>query len=258
MAIKPKFWRGILLLAVMTTSAQADEVTLSADLWCPYTCDPTSEKKGILVEVVENILQTSGHTVDYELVNWARAVKSVRGGKHDGLIGAYISDAPDFVFHDSPIQTSKMCFFVKQDDPWEYKGTETLAERKISVINAYSYGETFDEYIQKNHHQGDRTIVQLSGMDVTEKRIEQIQTNQTDTVLEDWRVFPYNVSTFRAKHKAKDLGKFKNVGCLAGEGLYIALSPKRDTSKYYADLINQGLKQLEASGKLTEIIGRYE
>ena len=52
--------------------------------------------------------------------------------------------------------------------------------------------------------------------------------------------------------------EFKNAGCLPGEGLYIALSPSRDTFKGYAEIINKGLKQLADSGKLNEIISRYE
>ena len=256
--MKAKVLSLVLFFAVLIAPAQANDVTLSADLWCPYTCDPSADEKGILVDVVVSIFDNSGHTLDYQLVNWARAIKTTRGGKFDGLIGAYISDAPDFVFHDEPIQMSKMCFFVKKGDRWKYYGSDTLKDRKIPVVNAYSYGEVFDEYILENHNQGDETIVQISGMDITQTRVEQLNSNQIDTVLEDWRVFPYNISNYKKNNEVQGDMEFKNAGCLPGEGLYIALSPGSNTSKGYAEIINKGLKQLADSGKLYEIISRYE
>ena len=254
----PKVLSLILFLFVATGPVKGNQVILSADLWCPYTCEPSADDKGILVDAIDSILQQSGHQLDYQLVNWARAIKMTRSGKYDGIVGAYISDAPDFVFHTEPIQISKMCFFVKKDDPWKYFGKDTLRDRKISVVNAYSYGEYFDDYIVKNHNQGDKSIVQISGMDITKTRVEQLKSNQIDTVLEDWRVFPYNVATYKKNSDSQWKAEFKSAGCLPGEGLFIALSPNRDTSKDYAEIINRGLKQLADSGKLNEIISRYE
>ncbi|NOH73388.1 amino acid ABC transporter substrate-binding protein [Vibrio pectenicida] len=254
----PKVLSLILFLFVAIGPVKGNEVILSADLWCPYTCEPSAKDKGILVDAIESILQQSGHKLDYQLVNWARAIKMTRSGKYDGIVGAYISDAPDFVFHTEPIQISKMCFFVKKNDQWKYFGKDTLKNRKISVVNAYSYGEYFDNYIVKNHNQGDKSIVQISGMDITQTRVEQLNSNQIDTVLEDWRVFPYNISNYKKNNEVQGDMEFKNVGCLPGEGLYIALSPSSNTSKGYAEIINKGLKQLADSGKLNEIISRYE
>ncbi|GLT16379.1 hypothetical protein GCM10007938_01550 [Vibrio zhanjiangensis] len=256
--MKTKCLSLILFLSITAAPLKANEVILAADLWCPYTCDPSAEEKGILVDIVEDILNSAGHTLDYQLMNWARAIKTTRGGKYDGIIGAYVSDAPDFVFHDEPIQMSKMCFFVKKSDPWKYFGPDTLRERKISVVNAYSYGEDFDSYIAKNLNQGDHSIVQVSGMEITNTRVEQIKNNDIDTILEDWRVFPYNMITYKKTHDSQWMTEFKNAGCLPGEGLFIALSPNRDTSKDYTDIINKGLKQSVDSGKLDEIITRYE
>ena len=126
------------------------------------------------------------------------------------------------------------------------------------MVNAYSYGEYFDDYIVKNHNQGDKSIVQISGMDITKTRVEQLKSDQIDTVLEDWRVFPYNVATYKKNSDSQWKAEFKSAGCLPGEGLFIALSPNRDTSKDYAEIINRGLKQLADSGKLNEIVKRYE
>ncbi|MBT5829568.1 MAG: hypothetical protein HOH77_05165, partial [Candidatus Latescibacteria bacterium] len=53
-------------LATIQQSAHADEITLVADTWCPYSCDPSSDQPGILIEVAKIILEQAGHTVVYK------------------------------------------------------------------------------------------------------------------------------------------------------------------------------------------------
>jgi len=246
------------LLWIFTGSANADEIKLRSDAWCPYSCDPASDKQGILVEVAKIIFQKAGHTVDYGELNWARAIAEVREGKSDGLVDAYKSDAPDFIFPEEPVLISKMCFFVKEDDSWKFKGYDTLKGRQISVINDYSYGEKFDAYIQKNANQGDRTITILSGMDLTRRRIKQIAAGRIDTVLEDWFVFPSKVKSRQQMKEYKQIKGFKNVGCLRGEKLYIAFTPNKASSHTYADLLTKGIREMKASGELEKIINKYK
>ena len=127
------------LLGAVPFSANADEIKLTTDVWCPYACDSSSDKRGILVEVADRVFAKAGHAVVYKGTNWARAIADVRKGTFDGLIGTY-SDAPDFVFPQESIMVSKMCFSVQEDDPWQFKEYDTLKGRKISVVKDYSYG----------------------------------------------------------------------------------------------------------------------
>ncbi len=247
----------VVLIILCLCTAHAAEISLRSDAWCPYSCDPASDKPGILVEVARRIFQRAGHTVDYQDLNWARAIEEVREGRHDGLVDTYKSDAPDFVFPEEPIMISRMCFFVKEDDPWEYKDYNSLQDRHVSVVNSYSYGESFDDYIKKNEGKGNRIIQTLCGMDLTPRRITQMATGQIDTILEDCLVFPYQVAGHKDLPAMRTLKGFRNAGCLPGVELFIAFSPGKASSRGYADLITQGVRDMRASGELDEIVKGY-
>ena len=240
------------IIGILTFPINADEVKLSTDAWCPYSCDPGSDKQGILVDVAMKIFNKAGHTVNYKSMNWARAIVLVRTGKHDGLIDAYKSDAPDFIFPEESVMISKMCFFSKQEDPWEFKGYDSLKGRKISVSKGYSYGKEFDAYIEKNKGKSNSTINTIHGMDLIKRRMWQMSRGQIDTILEDWSVFSHQVKPYK---KFKGV---KNAGCLPEEELYIAFSPNKNSSQNYADLISEGLREMKASGELEAIIDKYK
>ncbi|MBT5830021.1 MAG: transporter substrate-binding domain-containing protein, partial [Candidatus Latescibacteria bacterium] len=222
------------------------------------SCDPSSDQPGILIEVAKIILEQAGHTVVYKEMNWARAIKEIKKGTFDGLVGAYKSDAPGFIFPAQPIMISQMSFFISEDDPWKFEAYDDLKGRKISVINEYSYGKKFDAYIQKNSNKGDQTIQELSGADATKRRIKLMALGRIDTILEDWLVFPYEIKTHQEMAEFQKFKSFKNAGNLLEAGSYIAFSPNKESSKLYADLLSKGLQDLKASGKFEEIINKYK
>ena len=45
---------GLTLLISFT--CLADEISLRADLWCPYTCDPQAKNPGFMIEIAKEIL----------------------------------------------------------------------------------------------------------------------------------------------------------------------------------------------------------
>ena len=125
----------------------ADTISLVTDSWCPYSYKPDSKKLCILVEVAKEIFEKKGHKVTYTEINWVRAIREVRKGTYIGLVDAYLSDAPDFIFPKEHIMISKMCFFTNLKDSWLYKGLD-FSQKKIGVIKGYSYGEKLDNYIK--------------------------------------------------------------------------------------------------------------
>lgn len=252
-----KLLLGLLLAGLGISTVHADAINLQTDAWCPYSCEPNSTNPGILVEAAQIIFKKAGHDVKYTAVNWARAVSNVREGKADGLYDAYKSDAPDFVFPDAPVISSQQCFFVKSNDSWRFTGYDSLKNRKISVANGYSYGLEFDAYIEKNNGKGDNTIQMMSGMDLMERRVQLAAKGRIDTIIEDILVFPHQAKSHQSLAEYQSIGGFKSVGCLSKEGLYIAFSPKKNTSKTYADLLSKGLRELKSSGELDKIIEKY-
>ena len=55
-----------------------------------------------MVDIAREVLGEAGYTVEYVNVSWARALQLTREGQLDAVVGAFTTDAPDFVFPDTP------------------------------------------------------------------------------------------------------------------------------------------------------------
>ncbi|NDC56670.1 MAG: hypothetical protein EBZ69_07685, partial [Alphaproteobacteria bacterium] len=115
-----------LMIMLACLPLRAETITLVADEWCPFTCDPASDphKPGFLIDIVKAVFEKKGHVVTYRLLPWTRAINDTREGKYAALVGASQADGPDFIFHRTPLSTMQNAFFVKKDNPWRYTGLE--------------------------------------------------------------------------------------------------------------------------------------
>ncbi len=240
----------------MSTSLFADEISFLSDPWCPYACRVDSEREGILVEVAREIFQKHGHELKYKEVNWARAVSLVRDGKANAVVGAYITDAPDFIFPKKEFLSTMSCFYTLRSSNWNYKGISSLKDKSILKILSYSYGAKLDEYFSKSLKQKESGIITLTGLDIEKRQIEILARGRVDTVIEDHLVFKYNVERYN-KLTNSNL-KFRNAGCLAEEKMYIGFSPARRESKKYISILESGLESMKKDGRLEKIINSYK
>ncbi len=251
------------LLGTMTIPATAHEaagshkvITLRADEWCPYNCDPDSDRPGILIEVARRVFEAEGYRVDYDLVPWTRALRMTRVGEYDAAVGATVSEAPDFVFTDQPILVSDCYFYVRADDDWQFTGYQDLPNVVLGVIRDYDYGEGMDAYIALQESrkgpvyvaQGEEPLASLARL-LTQGRLR--------ALLEDTWVMNH----FMAENP--ELGKRIRASSHLDESgpdideIYIAFSPAKASSAIYAKMLSEGLRRLKASGEFREITARY-
>lgn len=238
--------------------AQTETITLVADGWCPYNCEPNSDRPGYIVELAKTAFAKHNITVKYSNLPWARAIEETRQGKYDGIIGAYYSDAPDFIFPANPQGICKFSFFVKNDDPWKYDGIPSLENRALGVINDYSYSKKLDQYI--NDNKNDPTRVQiLSGDNALDSNVKKLLAGRINTFIEDTKVISYYLSPPEYEEVREAIVK---AGSLPdnddGNGsIYIAFNPNHPKSKYYADLLSEETARMRENGELDAILSKY-
>lgn len=127
-----------------SSSIMADTITLRADEWCPYNCTPNSSQIGYMIEIAKEIFESAGHQIDYQTLNWARAIEETRAGKFNGIVGAAKGDAPDFIFPTEALGVSVNAFVTGKDNSWTFTGIESLNGKTLGVIRNYSYGDTIN------------------------------------------------------------------------------------------------------------------
>lgn len=229
------------------TAAKADKVVLAADPWCPYNCKPGMQQPGILIEVAREALAAAGHKMVYRNLPWARAISMARGGKIDGIVGAGREEVPDFVFAENGILSVTHSFFVRPDDDWGYEGLESLHERRLGVINGYSYGDLHWAYVTEKNIEAHRVYV-VSGRSPLGRLARMLEVNRVDTIVEEARVLRY---TMRGKSFRP-----RRAGDYASEDVHIAFSPENPASADYARALNDFVTA-DGGRRVEEIIKRY-
>ena len=238
------------ILSITFGNAGANKISLVADEWCPYNCAPSNANPGFMVEIAQYGLAKAGHTVNYKIVPWTRAINEVRQGKYHGIIGAGKEETPDFVFPAQEQGQAVHTFFVLKNNAWRYQDLASLAQIRLGVIQDYSYGNLQQNYILP--HQHDRQKVQiLSGDTALAQNIKKLQKGRIDALIESKAVFEYHLFSTSTPNE------FILAGVAYRENVYVAFSPAQPQSAEYAQLLTESITELRSTGKLAEILKKY-
>jgi len=246
--------RHYLLLAILlihslfSNLAVSDEIVLVADVWCPYNCEPNSDTPGYLIEIAQYAFEKEGHTIKYLTLPWSRAIQMVRNGEYHGIVGTGKSETPEFIFPKEPLIRSEHVFYTNLENKWTYDGLESLKKINLGVINDYSYGALYEEYIRENA-KNSKQITTVFGDDGLNRLIKMLEKRRIDAFIEEKQtILEY------LKRSNREV-TFKSAGVGSEEQIFIAFSPNNAGSKKYAKILSKGYKELRSSGKL-EILKR--
>lgn len=238
---------SLLLLNCKSFAAGGDVLKVRADTWCPYNCEPKDKNPGYMVEVLEAAFGKAN--INYDTMNWARAILDTREGSFDAIIGAAKEDAPDFIFS-SPLGASNNCFYAKATSKFKFTGIDSLKSVKLGIVKDYAYFEDLNGYIKQNYGNRER-IDEHYGDDVQEKMMAKLEAGRIDAFVED----PSVVSYILKKHpEMKDINE---VGCKEIGSLYIAFPPKNPKSKERAEKLSAKIDSMVKSGEMTKLLEKY-
>ncbi|MFY8095678.1 MAG: substrate-binding periplasmic protein [Niveispirillum sp.] len=239
----------LVILALLGAAASAAEpVRLRADAWCPYNCEPSAERPGYMVEIMQKIFTDEGG-VDYQLLPWTRAVEEARNARIDAVAGATMADADGLVFGQESAGLTTNVIIVRRGDKWRYTGPQSLEGRRLAAIHDYSYGEGMDAYIKT--HTGDSSRLELvAGDNVTDQNLKKLLAGRVDAVVED-----KNVAEFALAAQGMD-GLVELQPIDGGTPLYVAFAPGPGGAARAAKL-DAGIRSLRKSGDLSRILARY-
>lgn len=250
------FLTAIVAFFFLLSSARAEEaITIVADHWCPYNCDPLSDKPGYMIEIAQKAFRRHGITVEYQTMPWTRAIEETRLFKHTAIVGASQNDAPDFVFPKIPQGWMENVFYVIKGSKWRYSGEPSLEHISFGAVADYAYGNPIDAYIEK--HKDDLKRVQLvAGDNALDLNIKKLMAGRIDALIEDEHVMNYYLSQRSAAIREK-LMEAGSLPPSRQSSLYIAFSPEAPEAKKYADILTKELEKMRKSGELKKILDRY-
>jgi len=244
---------GIGLLAqlcvmVVAGPVAADTIRLRADDWCPFNC--SEQKKGYGVEVAEQVFAAAGHTIQYQLAPWSRSLEDCLRGEVEAVIGAALVDSPELVFGDEPIGQWDSTFVVKAGNPWRYDGVGSLERVKLAAIIGYIYMEPVGAYVEANKKNKAR-VTQVGGTQPLDQSLKMVAAGRVDAAMESRTVLDY---------KLRKLGLAESLAIAGGTRsgpIYVAFSPKHPKARDYGRILDQGIREMRADGRLQAILDRY-
>ncbi|MFT5648939.1 MAG: polar amino acid transport system substrate-binding protein [Yoonia sp.] len=234
---------------LLASSGSSDTIVIAADEWCPYNCEPGSNNPGFMIEVAREALEPYGHEIEYKTLNWARSLHQAKIGDINGVVGAVVDEAPNFVFGPAIGTYHDTVTFRKGEgfDPDEMMEHPNL---RLGAINGYEYYGAVNDFIEG--HQDDRQRVQfVSGEDALEKNIRKLIAGRIDAIAEVRSVMDYNLALF-------DLTTSVEIREIDEENdIFIAFSPSLSESQIYADQLSEGVELLKSTGRYAEIFAKY-
>ena len=246
--------RAALILSAWLTCAAGPQahkdITLCADLWCPYNCAPGAPHPGFAVEIAQDVFANAGYHVTYQALGWARCIEDARAGRFTAIIGAIPSDAPDFIYPSQPIGISTDGYAVRKGDPFQFTDEHSFDGRVLGTVRSYSFAGAAGAYIAA-HANDSRRIEFVSGDDALQKNLAKLLAGRVDVVLDDENVLRNTVA-----EKGLD-AKVTLVHGPSVDPVFIAFSPADPAAKSLAHMLDDGVARLRAGGVLATILATY-
>ncbi len=233
------------------TAGAAKVIRVRADTWCPFNCDPGTDKEGIIIEIAKSALAKKGYTLDYQTINWARAIEETRNGNFEAIAGASTGDAPDFIFPQEAQAVTNYEIYTLKDSKWTFKNEDSLKGIKLGVINGYTYDDKFMEIVNKKNP----SIVVVSGEIGLDQLIKMMDEKRIDALIESPGVFKNFLVS-----KGLNFSNYRSAGQAdkKHQKLFIAFGPKQKDAKDLAKAVSDEVKSLRKSGKLKKLLDKYQ
>jgi polar amino acid transport system substrate-binding protein len=231
-----------------------ESITIVADTWCPYNCNPESPHQGFIIDIAKKAFAKHNIEVKYIVLPWTQAINETRKGKYTAIIGAAIGDAPDFIFPKTSQGFMQNSFYVKKSANWKYTGIKSLNNIILGAIADYSYSDELDNYIRK-YRLDPAKLSMMSGDDALGINLSMLKRNKIGAILEEKYVMSYYLSMHNMKGDIQEAGALPTS---ENNNLYIAFSPKdKKSARRYAEILSQETTKMRESGELKEIMDIY-
>ncbi len=218
-------------------------ITAVQDTWPPFS-QKDEQNPGISVEIVIEAFKASGHTVNFKIMPWARALNEVKHGNIDVLVATWLTtERTSFLKYSEPYLENSVKFIKRKGDGFQYNGLDSLSGKMVGIIRNYGYG---DEFLNsKNFKKPEANDLVTNAKKLLAKRI--------DLTLEDEVVAKSTLSG--AGMNLTDFAFTDNA--LSVNPLHITVGLVNPNHMRYIKAFNEGLAEIKENGTFERILVKY-
>lgn len=246
--ISPALRLGALSLLLGSASSVAGDstLTLASTDWCPYVCQGSAQRPGIITEYLTELLARQGISLKVEHYPWSRAIYLAEKGTLDGLLTAAPGEAPGLLLSRQPTWTYQVCFFTRQSSHWRYASIASLPDIRLGYMQGYGYGEPLDSYLAEPAS-ADR-LQAVSGNQVIGRLTGMLRAGHVDSIVEDRLVVGWAL---------RGEAPLREAGCLPAQPFYLALNPGKPGHAQWLQQLESALADPANQARLDELAARY-
>ena len=251
----------LILVTVISTSAsmaqsEGEVIRIVSDEWCPYTCDAKNRNQGVLIDIISNIFAEHNIKVEYYNNIWSLALEDTKQGYADAIAGTSKTGMQDFIFPDIQQANTISYFYTMPNTLWKYRNGSNFKKITLGAVDGYSYGENIDQYIADNIHDHQKIVLIKHSLYSVETLHKLAINGRIDAFIEDPIVLEYYLANNPESIKLKISGLAES-GMQEDNKIYIAFSPKNESSQRYAKILSDGIIKIKKNNGIKNIIEKY-
>lgn len=242
----------IVILLITQTAFAAKKIILAADYWCPYNCDPSDEREGVLVEIARQAFLKKEIVVEYKMAPWSKSKDMLDSGEIDGILGATEGEIENAIFPKVEQATSIVSAFTLNDNTWIYDGPSSISSRVLGVTEGYRYSSDVKAFIYSSYIARPQNFIFSTETNSVEDNITKLLNGEIFVFIEDENVVNYYLEN-------NNINNIRNAGRVIQKPskLYIAFSAKNPDSEEYAKIISEATIDMKSKGKLRRLYKKY-
>ena len=238
------------LIHLPTSAAQQkspNEVFVTGDVWCPYTCEDDAKNRGLLTEVAEQAFSEVGLQTFYFSSSWNRAVSNVKKGKHDILLGANTEQARDYELYTDYYIEDVTVFATLKDASINITQGAHLTPYRIGKVEEYDYDETgvWEPYIQEHPN-----VINVTSIRGEEHLLDLLLRNRIAVA-----VMNRDVASFYTNHK--NLTQIHLIKPNISSRLFLGFN-RSERGLMLREKFREGVKVLMSKNRLAPIYEKYQ
>jgi polar amino acid transport system substrate-binding protein len=215
--------------------------------WYPFTMkdEATNKIYGVSNDIMVELAKKLNTTASFQNVPWKRGFMMLDDGTMDICAGAYDNaERRGMYLFSTPLFKNETRIFVNKDKLFKFSELADLKGKRLGKPLGSSYGAEFDSFAKANIQMSENP----GGAD---KLVVMLTADRLDGFLGDYVDTMYRLRKANLADKVIALDK-----PVSSVDVYFMVS-KASPWGGKMEQINQGIKELVASGKIAEIVKRY-
>lgn len=218
-------------LLLFASSIHAEVITLAAESsWPPFA---KKDGSGISKTIIEKAYSYSGHTVEFVVVPYARALSMAKQGSVDGAFNVtkQASTEADFSFGERALLKVSASFYYPPGSNLSYTTSDMIPRgTSIATIIGYEYGDRYE----KNRERFDEVRVATQA-----QIVNLLKAGRVDMAIMFDEVASYTLEQMQLPTEDIKKGHINHTS-----DIYVAFNKSHANSQIVKDL-DKGLKAIE-------------